>query len=77
MATVSNFTDDIKQRTIDAINTQDNKGEKKVASAVPNMNGLNSEYANSNKWYGYFPLANVLGKNYSNLELSLTRFSLP
>ena len=26
---------------------------------------------------GYFPLANVLGKKYSNLELNLTRFSIP
>jgi hypothetical protein len=39
--------------------------------------GLNTNLANSNKWIGYFPLEDVLGKKYNNLELHLTRFSLP
>ena len=41
------------------------------------MEGLNTEYAHSNKWVGYFPISNVLGKKYSDLELSLVRFSIP
>jgi len=41
------------------------------------MQGLNTNFSHSNKWVGYFPLANVLGKKYNNLELNLTRFSIP
>jgi hypothetical protein len=41
------------------------------------MQGLNTNFSHSNKWVGYFPLANVLGRKYSNLELNLTRFSIP
>ena len=42
-----------------------------------NMYGLKTDYAVSNKWIGYVPLENALGRSYSNLELHLTRFSLP
>ena len=41
------------------------------------MQGLNTNFSHSNKWVGYFPLANVLGKKYNNLELNLTRISIP
>lgn len=41
------------------------------------MQGLNTNFSHSNKWVGYFPLANVLGKKYTNLELNLTRFAIP
>lgn len=53
-----------------------NKKEQKTIS-VPDMNGLGTEYANSNKWIAYLPMANVLGRDYSAIELNLTRFSLP
>ena len=43
----------------------------------PNMMGLNTNLANSNKWIAYFPLEDNLGKKYSNLQLHLVRFSLP
>ena len=42
-----------------------------------NMYGLRTDYAVSNKWIGYVPLENALGRSYNNLELHLTRFSLP
>ena len=41
------------------------------------MFGLNTNLAAANSWIGYFPLESNLGKNYNNLELHLTRFSLP
>ena len=42
-----------------------------------NIYGLRTDYAVSNKWIGYVPLENALGRSYNNLELHLTRFSLP
>lgn len=54
----------------------DDMKEQKTIS-VPSMNGLGTEYANSNKWIAYLPMANVLGRDYSAIELNLTRFSLP
>lgn len=43
----------------------------------PKLLGLDVNYANANKWIGYLPIENVLGKKYNNLELHLVRFSLP
>mgnify|MGYP001771833846 CR=1 FL=1 len=43
----------------------------------PNMMGLNTNLANGNHWIAYFPLEDLLGKKYRNIELHLTRFSLP
>lgn len=51
--------------------------ESQKMKAVPQMMGLNTNLANQNKWIGYLPISNVLGKKYSDLELHLTRFSLP
>lgn len=42
-----------------------------------NMYGLNTNLTNSNKWFAYLPLENILGRKYQNLDLHLTRFSLP
>lgn len=39
--------------------------------------GLDRHAAISNKWIGYVPLQSVLGKEYGNIELRLTRFSMP
>lgn len=61
--------------TIDEINNKEKAESSKIH--VHLMNGLNTEYSNSNKWWGYFPLANILGKSYTDLELNLTRFSIP
>ena len=43
----------------------------------PDMMGLDTNYANQNKWFAYFPLEDNLGKKYRNLELHLSRFTLP
>jgi hypothetical protein len=44
---------------------------------LPQSNGLNPTYTTGNKWVGYIPIQNVLGKKWNNLELNLTRFSIP
>lgn len=41
------------------------------------LTGLNTQYANANKWIGYFPLANIFGNETGNLELNLTKFTIP
>lgn len=43
----------------------------------PNLYGLNTNYATSNKWFAYLPLETVLGPRYKNIDLHLTRFSIP
>lgn len=43
----------------------------------PAMNGMDQSYAASNEWYCYLPIEDVLGKRYKNLELHLTKFSIP
>ena len=43
----------------------------------PNLVGLNTNLSNQNKWIGYFPFEDRLGKNYQNIQLHLTRFVLP
>lgn len=43
----------------------------------PYIFNLDTNYAIENKWYGYFPLEDVLGKKYKNLNLHLTKFNIP
>lgn len=43
----------------------------------PNTFGLNQSFANSNKWYAHFPIEDILGGSHKNLDLHLTKFSLP
>lgn len=43
----------------------------------PNLMGLATNLTNSNKWICYLPIENVLGREWNNLELHVTRFSLP
>ena len=38
---------------------------------------MDVNYANENKWYAYYPVEDVLGKSYKNLNLHLTKFSIP
>jgi hypothetical protein len=38
---------------------------------------MDVNYANENKWVAYFPLEDVLGKKYKNVNLHLTHFSIP
>lgn len=86
---ISNTTDPILQM-IQKINNDDNfasftdangnqilNGEDKFIKEMGMMHGLNTNFSHSNKWVGYFPIANVLGKKYSNLELNLTRVAIP
>ena len=48
-----------------------------TATQNPNLMGVATNLAASNKWIAYFPLESNLGKEYSDLQLHLTRFSLP
>lgn len=43
----------------------------------PNLYGIGTNYATSNKWIAFLPLENVLGPRYKNVDLHLTRFSIP
>ena len=38
---------------------------------------MDVNYAVANAWYAYLPVESVLGSKYKNLNLHLTRFSLP
>lgn len=38
---------------------------------------MDVNYANQNKWFAYIPLEDVLGKKYKNLNLHITKFSIP
>ena len=38
---------------------------------------MDVNYANQNKWFAYLPLEDVLGKRYKNLNLHITKFSIP
>ena len=71
--TIPNTSDPI-QDEIDRINQQ-NKDKPLVEPTA--MYGLNTNYAHSNRWVAYFPIQNVLGKEYNNIELNLTRFAIP
>lgn len=51
--------------------------DKSQFEVKPNLIGLDTNLTNSNKWFAYLPIENVLGKKYNNLTLHLTRFSLP
>lgn len=50
--------------------------DSKFATQLP-LQGLNTDYAIQNKYILYCPISNALGKKYSDLELNLTRFSIP
>lgn len=63
------YIDYIKQQSINNFAAQNKPSV--------NMYGLKTDYAIANKWIGYVPLENVLGKKYKNLELHLTEFTLP
>lgn len=51
--------------------------EVKTTNMLPQLNGLNTNLTNSNKWYAYFPIESILGRKYNGIELHLVRFSLP
>lgn len=38
---------------------------------------MDVNYANQNKWFAQFCVEDVLGKKYKNLNLHITRFSIP
>ena len=42
-----------------------------------NLYNMDVNYANQNKWFGSWQLEDILGKKYKNLNLHLTRFSIP
>lgn len=47
------------------------------STKIPKTYGLATEYATANRWVGYFPIANVLGQRYSDLEMNLVSFDIP
>lgn len=51
--------------------------EKYRGETPPNIYNMEVNYAVSNKWFAFLPLENILGGKYANLNLHLTRFSLP
>lgn len=69
--------EDDKGSLVDAHGNEVLTGEDKFLREMGLMQGLNTNFAHKNKWVGYFPLANILGKKYNNLELNLIRFSVP
>ena len=38
---------------------------------------MDVNYANENKWFLYYPIEDVLGKKYKNLNMHITKFSIP
>jgi hypothetical protein len=63
--------------SLDLINKLPNYSESSKKEVALNTMGLDVNYANSNKWFAYFPLENILGNEYKGIELHLVRFSLP
>ena len=55
----------------------DQMGKDKQIKKYPQMEGLQTDYANSNKWFATLAIEDVLGKEYANIELHLKRFSIP
>lgn len=51
------------------------KGES--GQTVRSIYGMDVNYAAANSWYCYLPLENILGSKYGDLNLHVTRFSLP
>ena len=47
---------------------------REVPAQIFNMD---VNYANQNKWFGMYALEDCLGKRYKNLNLHITKFSLP
>ena len=43
----------------------------------PAIYGMGVNYAAANQWYAYLPLENILPAKFKNLNLHLTRFSIP
>lgn len=58
---------------MDKYNTKDSLVDYKNVDSQ----GLNVNRAINNKWIGYIPIENALGKKFNNLELDLTRFTIP
>lgn len=42
-----------------------------------NTYSMDVNYAHQNKWYAYFPLEDILGSQFKNLNLHITRFTIP
>ena len=50
---------------------------EEIPQGPANIYGMDVNYATANAWYAYLPVESILGKKYKNLNLHLTRFSLP
>ena len=67
----------VKPAPEDSEETFDPKETSHSEIRLPDMQGLGTDYAHQNKWVAYVPLENVLGRSYNNLQLNLTRFTIP
>ena len=53
-------------------------GTAQLVGNIDKTQGLpTSGYTNQNKFIAYIPLANILGSQYTNLELNVTRWTIP
>ena len=64
--------DEMKSSLYEDISTDDYESQAKAQIFNMDVN-----YATQNKWFAYFPLEDVLGKKYKNLNLHLTKFNIP
>lgn len=71
---------------ISIVSPNDNESYSSVYDSNPNATeslhnapifNMDVNYAVSNKWFAHYALEDVLGKNYKNLNLHLTSFSIP
>lgn len=59
------------------IGIQDSSLHDDQILGTPQLFNMETNYANENKWYAYYPIEDVLGKKYRNLNLHLTKFTIP
>ena len=55
----------------------DSPDAAQATSRDPYIFNMDTNYANENKWFASYQLEDVLGKDYRNLNLHLTKFSIP
>ena len=63
----------------DTVTTEPAQGAPAQAyeATQPSIYGMGVNYAAQNKWFAYLPIESILGRKYANLDLHLTRFSIP
>ena len=62
---------------IEIASQQPEARSKDFRQSKPQIFNMDVNYANQNKWFAYYPLEDALGKRFKNLNLHITRFSIP